>query len=128
MGARFAFRKPETRSPFFQIRLYRHHFRLLIISSAVNIPDPNSTIAPFGRITRRYCSHSGSSGIFNSHFAPGFFLFRQPYGRSHKIMSTDPSGIDRMTSRQSPQINSILFSINPISSSCDSAHNPREKP
>src|SRR5699024_12045414 len=63
-----------------------------------------STIAPLVFITRLYSTHSGSSGITVSHLASVV-----PYGKSHKIISTLPSGIRFMPSRQSSLY--IVFSI-----------------
>src|SRR5699024_2808571 len=50
-----------------------------------------------------YCFHNGSIGITESHL-----LAVVPYGKSHKIMSTLPSGIRFIPSRQSSLY--ILFS------------------
>src|SRR5699024_9284616 len=55
-----------------------------------------NTIAPLSLIIRSYCSHNKSNGIIVSHLHAIV-----PYGKSHKIISTLPSGIRFMPSKQS---------------------------
>src|SRR5699024_7373089 len=74
----------------------------LIISVLVNGWLAVNTIAPLSLITRLYCSHNGSKGIIVSHEHAVV-----PYGRSHNIISIEPSGISFIISKQSPWC--ILF-------------------
>lgn len=73
------------------------------ISLLVKGSPENNTIAAFSFATRRYCSHKGSNGIMESHLHTIV-----PYGKSHTMQSTLPSGILFIPSRQSSLY--ILFS------------------
>ena len=73
------------------------------ISLLVKGSPENNTIAAFSFATRRYCSHKGSNGIMESHLHTVV-----PYGKSHTMQSTLPSGILFIPSRQSSLY--ILFS------------------
>lgn len=59
--------------------------------------DPNRAITPGNLRTRLYCAQSLSSGSTLSHLHSV-----DPYGRSHSIRSTYPSGMSAINSRQSP--------------------------
>src|SRR5699024_5923168 len=74
---------------------YLNNFALLITNALVNGWIAVRTIAPLSFITLSYCSHNDSKGIIVSHEHAVV-----PYGKSHKIMSTDPSGIRFIPSRQ----------------------------
>src|SRR5699024_85164 len=75
------------------VSLFQYHWCLklsilLLINDVVNGWLAVSITAPFGLITRSYCSHNGSNGIIESHLHAVV-----PYGKSASIISTDPSGI-----------------------------------
>src|SRR5699024_4366411 len=65
-----------------------------------------NTIAPLSLITRSYCSHNKSNGIIVSHLHAVV-----PYGKSASIISTEPSGISFINSKQSPCNNSISLKL-----------------
>src|SRR5699024_8656224 len=88
---------------FSHIHSYLNNFGLLITSLLVKGWLAVKTIAPLSFITLSYCSHNNSKGIIVSHL-----LDVIPYGKSHKIISTLPSGIRFIPSRQSSLY--ILFS------------------
>jgi len=67
------------------------------MSAVVNGCDPVSTIAASGFASLRYASQSGPNGMTASHLQAAV-----PYGRSARIMATEPEGISFMRSRQSP--------------------------
>src|SRR5699024_7949696 len=75
---------------------YLYSFSLLFLSPLLNGSCPVNTIAPLSFITLSYCSHNGSKGMIVSHEHAVV-----SYGKSHKIMSTDLSGIRFIPSRQS---------------------------
>src|SRR5699024_5120851 len=75
---------------------YLNNFVLLITNALVNGWLAVSTIAPLSLIIRLYCSHNGSNGIIVSHAHAVV-----PYGKSHNIMSTLPSGMRFIHSKQS---------------------------
>src|SRR5699024_11252606 len=75
---------------------YLNNLLLLFINDVVKGCEAVKTIAPLSLITLSYCSHNGSNGIIVSHLQAVV-----PYGKSHKIMSTDLSGIRFIPSRQS---------------------------
>src|SRR5699024_8198335 len=83
---------------------YLNHFGLLITNALVNGWFAVNTIAPLSLITRSYCSHKGSKGIIVSHLHAVV-----PYGKSAKIISTEPSGISFINSKQSPCISFMLI-------------------
>src|SRR5699024_1803397 len=83
--------------------VYLNQSDLLIINLVVNGCDAVKTIAPLFLITLSYCLHNSSNGIISSHLEAVV-----PYGKSHKIISTLPSGIRFIPSRQSSLY--ILFS------------------
>src|SRR5699024_75085 len=91
------------------VSLFQYHICLKLrildcIKAVVNGWLDVSTIAPLSLITRLYSAHNGSNGIIVSHEHAVV-----PYGKSHKIMSTDLSGICFIPSRQSSLY--ILFSF-----------------
>src|SRR5699024_5562194 len=97
------------------VSLFQYHWCLKLsildaINAVVNGWLAVRTIAPFGLITRSYCSHNGSNGIIESHLHAVV-----PYGKSASIISTEPSGIRFMTSKHSPCVIVliILFDIEP---------------
>src|SRR5699024_9026608 len=95
---------------FSHIHSYLNNLGLLIISALVNGCAAVNTIAPLPLIIRSYCSHNGSNGITESHLQAVV-----PYGKSASIISTDPSGISFMTSRQSPcMISLIIVMLSPL--------------
>src|SRR5699024_9053200 len=77
-------------------------FGLLITKALVKGWVAVNTIAPLSLIIRSYCSHNGLKGMMSSHLH-----FVVPYGKSHKIISIEPSGISFIISKQSPWC--ILF-------------------
>src|SRR5699024_8514462 len=81
---------------FSHIHSLLNNFGLLITNALVNGWLAVSTIAPLSFITLSYCSHNGSKGIIVSHEHAVV-----PYGKSHKIISTDSSGIRFIPSKQS---------------------------
>src|SRR5699024_3042679 len=85
------------------INSYLNKSKLLSINFVVNGWLDVSTIAPLSFIIRSYCSHNGSNVITESHL---FCVV--PYGKSHNIISTLPSGIRFIPSKQSSLY--ILFS------------------
>src|SRR5699024_3667987 len=80
-----------------QYQQYLKSLKLLSISLVVKGWLAVRTIAPLSLITRSYCSQSGSKGIIVSHLQAVV-----PYGKSAKIMSTLPSGMSFINSKQSP--------------------------
>jgi len=76
---------------------YLNIFKLEYLSVVLNGSCPNNTIAPLGLINLLYCFQSCSKGIIVSHAQAVV-----PYGKSHKIISIDPSGSVGIISRQSP--------------------------
>src|SRR5699024_2868265 len=81
---------------------YLNNFVLLITNALVNGWLAVSTIAPLSFITRSYSAHNGSNGMIVSHLQAVV-----PYGKSHNIISIEPSGISFIISKQSPWC--ILF-------------------
>src|SRR5699024_6300143 len=81
---------------------YLKSLKLLSISLVVNGWLAVSTIAPLSFITRSYSAHNGSNGMIVSHLQAVV-----PYGKSHNIISIEPSGISFIISKQSPWC--ILF-------------------
>src|SRR5699024_12379658 len=73
---------------FSHIHSLLNNFGLLITNALVNGWLAVSTIAPLSFIILSYCSQSGSKGIIVSQLHAVV-----PYGKSHKIISTLPSGI-----------------------------------
>lgn len=68
-----------------------------MVNADVNGCAAVKTIAAFGFAIRQYSRHNGSNGITESHAQ-----LVVPYGKSHRIISTDADGTDRITSKQSP--------------------------
>src|SRR5699024_4904366 len=91
---------------FSQTQSYLYNFKLLNLKLLENGSAPVNTIAPLSLITRSYCSHKGSNGIIVSHLHAVV-----PYGKSAKIISTEPSGISFINSKQSP-CNNLTVIIN----------------
>src|SRR5699024_1139493 len=85
-----------------QYQQYLKSLKLLSISLVVNGWLAVSTIAPLSFITRSYSAHNGSNGMIVSHLQAVV-----PYGKSHNIISIEPSGISFIISKQSPWC--ILF-------------------
>src|SRR5699024_5251329 len=81
---------------------YLNIFGLIITNALVNGWLAVSTIAPLSFITRSYSAHNGSNGMIVSHLQAVV-----PYGKSHNIISIEPSGISFIISKQSPWC--ILF-------------------
>src|SRR5690606_16652864 len=82
---------------FSHIHSYLKSRMLLAINDVVNSWLAVNTMAALRFATLRYCAHSGSNGITVSHLQAVV-----PYGRSHRIISTDASDSPAITSRQSP--------------------------
>src|SRR5699024_9401684 len=88
---------------FSHIHSLLNNFGLLITNALVNGWLAVSTIAPLSFIILSYCSQSGSRGIIVSQLHAVV-----PYGKSHKIIFSDLSGIFFIPSKQSSLY--ILFS------------------
>src|SRR5699024_2936680 len=91
---------------FCQYQTYLYNCLLLAIRSVVNGCEAVNTIAPLSLITLSYCSHKGSKGITLSHL---FCVV--PYGKSAKIISTEPSRMSFINSKQSPCNNLIVINF-----------------
>src|SRR5699024_5709487 len=87
----------------FHTHVYLKFLILLFINFVVKGCDAVKTIAPLSFITLSYCSQNGSKGIIVSHLHAVV-----PYGKSHKTISTDLSGIFFIPTKQSSLY--ILFS------------------
>src|SRR5699024_10969034 len=81
---------------FVQIHSYFSIFKLLTPKTLSKGVCAVKTIAPLSFITLLYCCHNSSKGMIASHL-----LRVVPYGKSHKIISTDLSGIFFIPSKQS---------------------------
>src|SRR5699024_8735459 len=94
-GILFEFKKPVP-TLLSHIHSYFSIFKLLAPSTLSKGVCAVRTIAPFSLMILLYSTHKFSNGIIESH------SFRVvPYGKSHKIMSTLPSGIRFIPSKQS---------------------------
>src|SRR5699024_6287444 len=91
----------------FHIHSYLNIFKLLTPKTLSKGVCAVKTIAPLSFITLLYCCHNSSQGMIASHL-----LRVVPYGKSHKIISTDLSGIRFIPSKQSSLY--ILFNSKSI--------------
>src|SRR5699024_4284134 len=97
---------------FVQIHSYFSIFKLLTPKTLSKGVCAVKTIAPLSFITLLYCCHNSSKGMIASHL-----LCVVPYGKSHKIISIDLSGIFFIPSKQSSLyilFNSIYFTLHMI--------------
>jgi hypothetical protein len=103
MGILLAFKGPVA-ADFFQHQEYRKLEMFDAPKELVKGWLAVITIAPFFFVMRFSCSHIGSNGIMLSHLQAVV-----PYGGSVKTMSTEPSGMPFIISRQSPFIKFIVL-------------------